>query len=246
MNGEKNIRQLIGRFMQGLTSIEEEEQISQWFAVHTDVSDDLKPYQQMFAYFDKGMPIDEQMPIDKQMSENKQMPIDKQIPVEEEIRKPLRNHSRLRPLWCLLAAAAAVSLLVVMTWPAQNGNTPVTPAAMLAQADKDSAETLVPAAETEVRNQVKQAVRPKMRPRKRGVYRKHLHSPAPPVTWIAQTVIDSMQQSPEALAEAHLQALEEQQNEMLFRLYLVSALQTEDLASYNDEDDYGQEQENVK
>ena len=246
MNGEKNIRQLIGRFMQGPTSIEEEEQISQWFAVHTDVSDDLKPYQQMFAYFDKGMPIDEQMPIDKQMSENKQMPIDKQIPVEEEIRKPLRNHSRLRPLWCLLAAAAAVSLLVVMTWPAQNGNTPVTPAAMLAQADKDSAETLVPAAETEVRNQVKQAVRPKMRPRKRGVYRKHLHSPAPPVTWIAQTVIDSIQQTPEALAEAHLQALEEQQNEMLFRLYLVSALQTEDLASYNDEDEYGQEQENVK
>lgn len=227
MNGEKNIRQLIGRFMQGLTSIEEEEQISQWFAVHTDVSDDLKPYQQMFAYFDKGMPID------------------KQIPVEEEIREPLRDCLRLRPLWCFLAAAA-VALLVVMTWPAQNGNSTATPAATLAQADKDSAETLVPAAETEVRNQVKQAVRPKMRPRKRGVYRKHLHSPAPPVTWIAQTVIDSMQQSPEALAEAHLQALEEQQNEMLFRLYLVSALQTEDLASYNDEDEYGQEQENVK
>lgn len=234
MNGEKNIRQLIGRFMQGLTSIEEEEQISQWFAVHTDVSDDLKPYQQMFAYFDKGMPTDEQM------SENKQMP------VEEEIRKPLRNHSRLRPLWCLLAAAAAVALLIVMTWPARNGDCTASPAATLAQADKDSAETLVPAAETEVRNQMKQAVRPKLRPRKRGVYRKHLHSPAPPVTWIAQTVIDSMQQSPEALAEAHLQALEEQQNEMLFRLYLVSALQTEDLASYNDEDDYGQEQENVK
>lgn len=228
MNGEKNIRQLIGRFMQGLTSIEEEEQISQWFAVHTDVSDDLKPYQQMFAYFDKGMPMDEQ------------------IPVEEEIRKPLRNHSRLRPLWCFLAAAAAVALLVVMTWPARNGDCTASPAATLAQADKDSAETLVPAAETEVRNNVKQTVKPKMRPRKRGVYRKHLHSPAPPVTWIAQTVIDSIQQTPEALAEAHLQALEEQQNEMLFRLYLVSALQTEDLASYNDEDEYGQEQENVK
>lgn len=239
MNGEKNIRQLIGRFMQGLTSIEEEEQISQWFAVHTDVSDDLKPYQQMFAYFDKGMPIDEQMPIDKGMS------IDKQIPVEEEIRKPLRNHSRLRPLWCLLAAAA-VALLVVMTWPAQNGNTPVTPSATLAQAEKDSAEAIVPTAETEMKNNVKQTVKPKMRPRKRGFYRKHLHSPAPPVTWIAQTVIDSIQQTPEALAEAHLQALEEQQNEMLFRLYLVSALQTEDLASYNDEDEYGQEQKNVK
>lgn len=234
MNGEKNIRQLIGRFMQGLTSIEEEEQISQWFAVHTDVSDDLKSYQQMFAYFDKGMPIDEQMPIDKQ------------IPVEEEIRKPLRNHSRLRTLWCLLAAAAAVALLIVMTWPAQNGNTPVTPSATLAQAEEDSAEAIVPIAETEMKNNVKQTVKPKLRPRKRGLYRKHLHSLAPPATWIAQTVIDSMQQTPEALAEAHLQALEEQQNEMLFRLYLVSALQTEDLASYNDEDEYGQEQENVK
>lgn len=234
MNGEKNIRQLIGRFMQGLTSIEEEEQISQWFAVHTDVSDDLKPYQQMFAYFDKGMPIDEQMPIDKQMS------------VEEEIRKPLRDRLRLRPLWCFLAAAAAVALLVVMTWPAQNGDSTATPAATLAQAEKDSAEAIVPTAETEMKNNVKQTVKPKMRPRKRGFYRKHLHSPAPPVTWIAQTVIDSMQQSPEALAEAHLQALEEQQNEMLFRLYLVSALQTEDLASYNDEDEYGQEQGNVK
>lgn len=234
MNGEKNIRQLIGRFMQGLTSIEEEEQISQWFAVHTDVSDDLKPYQQMFAYFDKGMPIDEQMPIDKQ------------IPVEEEIRKPLRNHLRLRPLWCLLAAAAAVALLVVMTWPARNGDCTASPAATLAQAENDSAEAIVPTAETEMKNNVKQTVKPKLRPRKRGFYRKHLHSPAPPVTWIAQTVIDSMQQSPEALAEAHLQALEEQQNEMLFRLYLVSALQTEDLASYNDEDEYGQEQENVK
>lgn len=220
--------------MQGLTSIEEEGRISQWFAVHTDVSDDLKPYQQMFAYFDKGMPIDEQMPIDKQ------------IPVEEEIRKPLRNHSRLRPLWCLLAAAAAVALLIVMTWPAQNSNSTVTPSATLTQAEEDSAEAIVPTAETEMKNNVKQTVKPKLRPRKRGFYRKHLHSPAPPVTWIAQTVIDSMQQTPEALAEAHLQALEEQQNEMLFRLYLVSALQTEDLASYNDEDEYGQEQENVK
>lgn len=64
MNGEKNIRLLIGKFMQGLTSIEEEERISQWFAVHADVSDDLKPYQQMFAYFDKGMPMDGPMPED--------------------------------------------------------------------------------------------------------------------------------------------------------------------------------------
>lgn len=220
--------------MQGLTSIEEEEQISQWFAVHTDVSDELKPYQQMFAYFDKGMPMDRPMPVGGGTSDG------------DVCRKPLRYRLRLRPLWSLLAAAAAVALLVVMTWPTQNGDSTATPSATLAQAEKDSAEAIVPIAETEMKNNVKQTVKPKLRPRKRGLYRKHLHSPAPPATWIAQTVIDSMQQTPEALAEAHLQALEEQQNEMLFRLYLVSALQSEDLASYNDEDEYGQEQENVK
>ena len=58
MNGEKNIRLLIGKFMQGLTSIEEEERISQWFAVHADVSDDLKPYQQMFITSTGVCPLD--------------------------------------------------------------------------------------------------------------------------------------------------------------------------------------------
>ncbi len=90
MNGEKNIRLLIGKFMQGLTSIEEEEQISQWFAVHADVSDDLKSYQQMFAYFDKGMPTDGLMPEDGETSDG------------GVCREPLRYRSRLRPLWCLL------------------------------------------------------------------------------------------------------------------------------------------------
>lgn len=90
MNGEKNIRLLIGKFMQGLTSIEEEERISQWFAVHADVSDDLKPYQQMFAYFDKGMPMDGPMPEDGETSDG------------GVCREPLRYRSRLRPL-CLLA-----------------------------------------------------------------------------------------------------------------------------------------------
>lgn len=108
MNGEKNIRLLIGKFMQGLTSIEEEEQISQWFAAHADVSDDLKPYQQMFAYFDKGMPMDGPMPVDGETTDG------------DVCREPLRYRSRLRPLWCFLAAAA-VALLVVMTWPERNG-----------------------------------------------------------------------------------------------------------------------------
>lgn len=53
---EDTIRQLIDRFMAGETSLEEEEAIGKWFKSHPNASDDLKDYQQMFAYFDEGMP----------------------------------------------------------------------------------------------------------------------------------------------------------------------------------------------
>lgn len=237
MNGEKEIRLLIGRFMQGLTSLEEEEKISQWFAVHHDVSDDLKPYRLMFAYFDKGMPLEDGLPLEEEM------PRDKEMPINKERSKPLRNHVRLRPLWSLLAAAAAVALLIVLTWPSGKNNRPGSPSATLAQAKSDTTEAVAPSTATEVKPSIPRTAKPKLRPRKRGTYRKHLHSPAPPVTWLAQTVVDSIQQTPEVMADAHLKALEEQQNEMLYQLYLVSALQAEDLASYTDEDTYGQEQE---
>lgn len=53
---EDTIRQLIDRFMAGETSLEEEETIGKWLSSHPNMSDDLKDYQQMFAYFDEGMP----------------------------------------------------------------------------------------------------------------------------------------------------------------------------------------------
>ena len=56
---EKDIRLLLGRFMAGETSLEEEALIGEWFRQHPDVSDDLKEYQMMFGYFDEGMPLEE-------------------------------------------------------------------------------------------------------------------------------------------------------------------------------------------
>lgn len=53
---EDTIRHLIDKFMAGETSLEEEETIGKWLSTHPDVSEDLKDYQQMFAYFDDGMP----------------------------------------------------------------------------------------------------------------------------------------------------------------------------------------------
>lgn len=47
---EKDIRQLLDRFMAGETSLEEEALLGEWFRQHPDVSDDLKEYQMMFGY----------------------------------------------------------------------------------------------------------------------------------------------------------------------------------------------------
>lgn len=56
MYNEKQIRQLLTRFMEGQTTVEEEQEIARWFAARSEVASDLEDYRQMFAYFDAGMP----------------------------------------------------------------------------------------------------------------------------------------------------------------------------------------------
>lgn len=56
MYNEKQIRQLLTRFMEGQTTVEEEQEIARWFAARREVAPDLEDYRQMFAYFDAGMP----------------------------------------------------------------------------------------------------------------------------------------------------------------------------------------------
>lgn len=50
---ETDIRTLIKRFMDGQTSIEEEDRLAEYFSTH-EVDEDLQPYKQMFAWFDEG------------------------------------------------------------------------------------------------------------------------------------------------------------------------------------------------
>lgn len=56
MYNEKQIRQLLTRFMEGQTTVEEKQEIARWFAARREVAPDLEDYRQMFAYFDAGMP----------------------------------------------------------------------------------------------------------------------------------------------------------------------------------------------
>lgn len=225
---EIKIRSLIDRFMQGKTSIEEEQQLSQWFATHHDVSDDLKDYQSMFAYFDEGMPLEGQAAD----AEPERMPKTSQS-----------NHIRIRPLWTLMAAAASIALLIGLIAPRlkQEGSTTSTTPLAYANDSEKAKQANEP---TDTTTQETSITNPKMEKskaqpvRRNRMYRKHLFAPAPPTSWVAEANIDSLATNNDIMAEAHLQTLKDEQNEMLFKLYLTSALQSQqlDVASYTDED----------
>lgn len=51
----QHIDELLGRFMQGESTLDEERVLGEWFRCH-EVDGSLEPYRRMFAYFDAGMP----------------------------------------------------------------------------------------------------------------------------------------------------------------------------------------------
>ena len=218
---EKDIRQLLDRFMAGETSLEEEALLGEWFRQHPDVSDDLKEYQMMFGYFDEEMPLDH-------AAENH---------VEDAHPK---TKARMRRLWLPIGMAASIALLFVLAIPRIGQQTGYQDDSKMTQLDgrtnqehTDSAAVhgeKSTDANLSMPEKIKRSgdsVFPKTRKHKSGKYRQHLFTPAPPKLWIAQDIVtDSLLAEPEKLADEHLREMEVQQNEMFFKLYLVDALQT--------------------
>ena len=221
---EKDIRQLLDRFMAGETSLDEEALLGEWFRQHPDVSDDLKEYQMMFGYFDEGMPLDHQA--------------EKHVADAHPTTK-----ARMRRLWLPIGMAASIALLFVLAIPRigqQPGHQDDSKMAQLDgrtnQEHTDSAavhEEKSTDANLSMPEKIKRSgdsVSPQTRKHKSGKYRQHLFTPAPPKLWIAQNIVtDSLLAEPEKLADEHLCEMEAQQNEMFFKLYLVDALQTQSL-----------------
>ena len=221
---EKDIRQLLDRFMAGETSLEEEALLGEWFRQHPDVSDDLKEYQIMFGYFDEGMPLDHQA--------------EKHVADAHPTTK-----ARMRRLWLPIGMAASIALLFVLAIPRIGQQPEHQDDSKMAQLDgrtnqehTDSAavhEEKSTDANLSMPEKIKRSgdsVSPKTRKHKSRKYRQHLFTPAPPKLWIAQNIVtDSLLAEPEKLADEHLREMEAQQNEMFFKLYLVDALQTQSL-----------------
>lgn len=229
-NDDLKIRQLIGRYMDGKTTLEEEDFLMDWFAAHLDVSDDLKDYQLMFTLLGserlKGMQCE--------------------IPVWDRRKK-------LRLLWMGLSVAASLALAFLVFHPSEDG-TQMQPVASIVSKPSVShlekeAESQVTSAkaiekdsakvETETTPSVPSA--PKKTSKKR-IYHKHLFDVAPPAVDIAMTT-DQVLEHTEQLTQQGMELpdiakiTEEilQQAEFMTETVTEEALQN--LASLQDEEE---------
>lgn len=169
------IQQLIDKYMNGQTTVDEEQLIARYFRSATDVPDTLKPYRDMFAYFDEGMPLGTLPEFDGSSGQ-----ADTRVaPDSNNVVAPRRRSLRMAAWWSgAVAVAAAVALLLIMHRP----SAPVQPiASAVVVSDTCSTSTGVEAEQNVVTDSVK--LKPQPRRRRPSVRRRYYL--APPKTYLA-------------------------------------------------------------
>lgn len=169
------IQQLIDKYMNGQTTVDEEQLIVRYFRNATDVPDSLKPYRDMFAYFDDGMPLGALPEFD----DSAEQADTRVAPDSSKVVAPRGHSLRMAAWWSGAAAvAAAVALLLIMHRP----SAPVQPiASAVVVSDTCSTSTGVEAEQNVVTDSVK--LKPQPQRRRPSVRRRYYI--APPKTYLA-------------------------------------------------------------
>ena len=169
------IKQLIDRYMNGQTTVDEEQLLARYFRSATDLPDDLQPYRDMFAYFDEGMPLGALPEFDGSAGQAET----RVAPDSSKVVAPRRHSLRMAAWWSgAVAVAAAVALLPVMYRP----SAPVQPiASAVVVSDTCSTSTGVEAEQNVVTDSVK--LKPQPQRRRPSVRRRYYL--APPKTYLA-------------------------------------------------------------
>ena len=117
---------LLDRYMDGLTSVEEEAALRRYFRDHDDIPDEWQDYKVMFDYLDSGM-------------EDGNLPA-----IEEPRHTPLIAQMGRR--WWGIAAAACIAAAIVVTAVLHQPSSPTLPEqpAVTAQVDDDTVPAPVP------------------------------------------------------------------------------------------------------
>lgn len=167
---ELKIRQLIERYMDGKTTVEEEDLLADWFATHPDVSEDLKDYQMMFTLLG---------------SERIQ---------HMEVESTRQNaHKRLRPLWLSLSVAASLALAFLVFHPRTTEQSAPLAQTAIAQAEEKPVSTTTDSTKIETEYSSPSTPAPKKSIREQRFYHKHQFDIAPPTTELAATQSDAQQ-----------------------------------------------------
>lgn len=198
---EKDIQQLIERFMAGKSSIEEERLLAEYFRTH-DVPEKWQDYKAMFAWFDEGMPHDK----DEDNKGNTDG-------TKADRKQPGNGTAKRAKIITMLTAAAAIALLLVIVMP-RNGKKAMTEAvtqhhsqAQIAQATAtDSAQTDSVTIEVT-----------KQKTKKKG-YRRDRYKVMPPKTYLAKNyedLSDSIYNKAEQQAKEHINETYREQEELM-------------------------------
>lgn len=123
---------LLDRYMDGLTTVEEEFALRRYFSTHDDIPDEWQDYKVMFTYLDSGME-------------------DGDLPAMEEPQPTPVIKLMGRRWWGIAAAAVITAAIVVTAVLRHQPSSPTLPEqpAVTAQADNDTAPATPPAVETE-------------------------------------------------------------------------------------------------
>lgn len=189
---EKNIEQLIKRFMDGQTTVEEESRIAEYFRTH-DVEDEWKAYKDMFAWFDDGMPIQ-----------------------QEAEKHKTRNSQKAKIIAFAMAAAAAIAALIIIATP---GNNDIMPVQKTANVIKPSTADAIETAQKDtlaIDSVSKETSRPT---HKKAKIRRRVYNVMPPKTYLADAKQDSIDEIANQMAEEKLQQIYNEQNSKLQEIY---------------------------
>ncbi len=216
MDNKDDIKKLLDRFMDGLTTPDEEDCLASYFRSGKAPAE-WRDYSEMFAYFDEGMP------------ENRYG------------QRSTRRSKRAVVALGMLAVAAAVAFLLVVVLP-QGGNAGLSPAPVASAVTATVADTVRAESPTDT---VPDVAEPSEQPRRRTIY-KYKYSPEPPRGYLAEAVAEAKtdtMESMDALVAEQIGDMEQQQRavamqaDMMARLHemLVNTGMDGDLAADNEE-----------
>lgn len=188
----KEIEQLIKRFMDGQTTVDEENRIAEYLRTH-EVEDEWKPYKDMFGWFDEGMPL----------QTNGQ-------------KHTTKIRSKAITVAMIMAAAAAIVALVMLVHPLTPDITPTQQTANVTN-QFVTEEKVISAKDTlAIDSMKKEAVKPN---KKKSRTKRRVYNVMPPKTYLAKSERDSINAVANQIAEEKLRQICLEQEQKIREIY---------------------------